>query len=754
MTCGALESGVPILFAPLARARFSRRSSLMPHVSSFAHRSSGPSPIARYSLFQRVSLCARLAPLLLATLLPMALEAQADTVVRTPPVIEAVRVRIARDGERSVLDLPFAITRLAPDSLRPQIRRTGVADLLFGIPGVQVQPRNNPTQDARIAVRGFGSRSAFGVRGVKVLRDGIPLTLPDGQTPMDWLDLETIGSVEAIRGTAAALYGNAAGGVLDFRTRDASPFPLEVQARAWDGGSARRVQLMASGTRQPERAPTSSWLASVTHTRTDGPRTFAAQEATSAFVSADGTIKRTRLRVLGSGYDMPKAQNPGALTADELSRDVRLADSLSIARNAGKTVRHAQLGVVAEQGTNDDGMSAAAWIGGRDLDNPLPFAVIMVDRRNAGLWIRGTSTNNWRGFTGRMSAGVDIQSVRDDRRNFQNCFGAPTSTVCPDGSDVGALRVDQREVVQSEGAFVRYELGVPRKLEASVALRWDQIRFRVNDRFVTATDRDDSGEEGQTALNPMFGVTWRVRPSLSVYATFSSAFETPTVTELTTQGDGTAGLNPSLAPQRTRTLESGVRGLLGTRTWMDLAVFEARTRDELVPFDVPEAPGRRSFRNAGRTSRRGLEASLRTLVGRGDAGVSYTASRFRFTEYEVNGVSFDGNEVPGIPAHQVQAWLTTRQGDWFATIDVAAASSVSVNDAASARAASFAAVGARIGGDIALPNARLIVSPMFGVENLLDRRYASAVLVNATRGRFYEPAPPRTIFAGLRITAR
>src|SRR5690606_15237188 len=150
----------------------------------------------------------------------------------------------------------------------------------------------------------------------------------------------------------------------------------------------------------------------------------------------------------------------------------------------------------------------------------------------------------------RMSAGVDIQNVRDDRRNLQNCFDSPTSAVCPGGSDVGALRLDQREVVQSEGAFVRYELGVPRRLEASVALRWDQIRFRVDDRFVTETDRDDSGEEGQTALNPMFGITWRVRPSVSLYATFSSAFETPTVTELTTQGDGTAGLNAELAPQR------------------------------------------------------------------------------------------------------------------------------------------------------------------------------------------------------------
>jgi iron complex outermembrane recepter protein len=694
-----------------------------------------------------------LALLLLAAARPLTAQ---TTPPRPPaPTIDAVRVEIARDAERSVLALPFAISRITPDSMRPELRRTGVADLLFGIPGVQVQPRNNPTQDTRIAVRGFGARSAFGVRGVKVLRDGIPVTLPDGQTPMDWLDVETVGSVEAIRGTAAALYGNAAGGVLDFRSREAAPERLATQARVWDGGSARRAQLMASGTMDGATGTPPSWLASLTHTRTNGPRTYGAQEATSAFARADATLKGRRLRLLASAFDMPRAENPGALTAAELERDVRLADSLNITRGANKVVRHAQLGLVAEQGTSDNGVAAAAWLGARDLDNPLPFAVVTVDRRNMGLWVRGTSSYTFRGLTGRMSAGVDVQSVRDDRRNLANCVGQATSASCPTvGSDRGALRLDQRETVQSEGAFVRYELAVPQRLDVSAALRWDQVRFRLADRFVTATDRDDSGEEGQTALNPMVGVSWRFRPAMSLYATANTAFETPTVTELTTQADGTAGLNASLKPQRTRTLETGVRGVIGTRTWVDVAVFDARSTDELVPFDVPDAPGRRAFRNAGRTSRRGLEAMARTLIGRGEVGVSWTASRFRFVDYEVSGVRFDGNEVPGSPSRQLNGWFTMRRAAWFATVDMSAASAVSVNDAGTERAPSWTAVNVRLGGDGVRLRDGWFAAPVFGVENVFDARYASAVLVNATRGRFYEPAPPRTLFAGLRLHTR
>ena len=685
--------------------------------------------------------------------LPAPLLAQADTSRRAPAAIEAVRVEIAREAARSVLELPFAITRVAPDSLRPQQRRSGVADLLFAIPGVQVQPRNNPTQDARIAVRGFGARSAFGVRGVKVLRDGIPLSLPDGQTPMDWLDVETVASVEALRGTAGALYGNAAGGVLDFRSREAARVPLETEARFWDGGGARRAQLLASGTPSAERSTGGepfSWLASVTHTRTDGPRTYAAQEATSAFARADATLRGRRVRLLASAFDMPRAENPGALTAEELARDVRLPDSLNITRAAGKTVRHAQLGTVIEQGTADDGMAAAAWIGGRDLDNPLPFAVVTVDRRNMGLWMRGVRSLRWQGLATRVSAGLDVQAVRDERRNIENCAGRPVSAACPtSGAPRGVLRLDQREEVQSEGAFVRYELSVPRRLDASVALRWDQVRFRVRD-----TDRDDSGEEGQTALNPMLGLAWRVRPAMSVYATVNTAFETPTVTELTTQADGSAGLNSALSPQRTRTMEAGVRGVLGTRTWVDLALFDARSTDELVPFDVPNAPGRRAFRNAGRTQRRGVEATARVQFGPADAGLAFTAARNRYVSYAVGSAVFDGNTVPGSPARQVQGWVTTRRGAWFATLDVAAASAIVVNDAGTERAAGWRAVGVRFGGEGVRLRDGWRAAPVLGVENLFDARYASAVLVNATRGRFFEPAMPRTLFAGVRLSTR
>ena len=181
-----------------------------------------------------------------ALVMPSALDAQVatrDSIADDSPArrLNTVRVSVTRDAARSPFELPFALTT-APISARPAQRRTSVSDLLLAVPGVQVQDRSKPSQDARIAVRGFGARSAFGVRGVRVLRDGVPLSLPDGQTPIDWLDLETVDRVDVVRGTAAALYGNAAGGVVDVRSRAPSLSPLAMQARWWNGGGLQRAR--------------------------------------------------------------------------------------------------------------------------------------------------------------------------------------------------------------------------------------------------------------------------------------------------------------------------------------------------------------------------------------------------------------------------------------------------------------------------------------------------------------------------------
>ncbi|MDQ6611491.1 MAG: Plug domain-containing protein, partial [Gemmatimonadota bacterium] len=233
---------------------------------------------------------------LFAGCVSVAVHAQSSDSARVQP-LKPVSVTVTRDVARSILELPFALSRITPDSLHPGLKRGSVGELLLGVPGVQVQERNNPSQDPRLAIRGFGARSAFGVRGVRVTRDGIPLTLPDGQTPIDWLDLESVGSIEVIRGTAAALYGNAAGGVVSMRSTPPATAPLALTLRGWDGGNLQRRSLLVSGSGPEQLAglQETGYLVSASRTDGNGPRAYSRQRATSVFARALATVFNTHV---------------------------------------------------------------------------------------------------------------------------------------------------------------------------------------------------------------------------------------------------------------------------------------------------------------------------------------------------------------------------------------------------------------------------------------------------------------------------
>jgi iron complex outermembrane receptor protein len=350
---------------------------------------------------------------------------------------------------------------------------------------------------------------------------------------------------------------------------------------------------------------------------------------------------------------------------------------------------------------------------------------------------------------------VDAQRQDDARRNFENCADATgaATTKCPtSGAERGAVRLDQRELVRGLGAFVRAEGEFPHALFVSVAARRDQIAFRVTDAFITSTNLDDSGERTLAATTPMLGLVWRGGRSWSFFANWTSAFETPTITELTNQEDGSAGLNRRLAPQFTRTVETGVQGILASRVRVDLAAFRAIVHDELVPFDVPNAPGRKAYRNAGQTSRTGVEASARAVWSSVDAGVSYSYAHYRFDRYSVGTVNYAGQPIPGIPTQTAQAWATVRRGGWFGTLETSLTGRMTADDAGQVIAAGASVWGARTGVTAPLLVGHMTLEPSAGVDNLFDRRYAASVVINATRGRFYEPGLPRRLWLAVRVT--
>lgn len=695
-------------------------------------------------LHMRVSAC-RLPELICLAVLCAPSRGMAQDSART--VLAPVRVSVARDVARPVQELPYALSRVAVDTARAMTRRASLTELLYAIPGVSVSHRYNPTQDPRLAIRGFGARSAFGIRGVRVLRDGIPLTLADGQTAVDFLDLETAGAVEVMRGSAGALYGNSSGGVVEIRTPAPPDSGVRARASIFSAGDIVRFSAGAGAA-----TPAGRWQGTFTRNSGTGPRDYSEFENTSGFLDGRWSLGGLQWQGQLTLYDGPRAQNPGAVTATELRETPFVADPQNVTKKASKEARQSLASLAATRVSSRGLWSGAVFGGTRDLKNPQAFAIVEFDRLTWGASTRGEYLLGG-GRAPRIGAGIDVLSQRDDRQNYVNCAGLTgaqrTPANCPTAADRGTQTVNQRERVTSVGAYARAEAALASRLSGVATLRHDNAVFSVLDLRSGTAGSNEAQSRTLRATTPMLGLNWRIGALSSAYVNLAESFETPTTTELANQPDGSAGLNRELRPQRGRTIEAGGRGDLGARLRYDVAAYRILTRDELIPFEIPNSGGRRFFRNAGRTRRTGAEGTLSGEAGPLSLGTTASVLRYVYDEYLAGTTSFNGKHVPGVAPVSISVWANARAPWGLAAVELQRASRTAVDDANSAYADAYTMVNIRSGLHW---SRRLGLEPVVGIDNLFDTHYASNIVTNATRGRFFEPGPGRTVYVMLRVT--
>ncbi|HEU4455895.1 MAG TPA: TonB-dependent receptor [Longimicrobium sp.] len=665
-------------------------------------------------------------------LLSAPLDAQRSDTTRVYP-IDTLAVRVLRTPVPP-LRAPFAVSVAGGAAERAAKPGLALDEALAAVPGIQVDNRFNYALGERISVRGFGARAQFGVRGVRVLVDGIPATMPDGQTTLNHVDVGSVARAEAIRGPASALYGNASGGVIRLSTLPPPPVPLAGESRVTGGsGGLLRVQGSAGGV-----SGAWGWRASVTRLEYDGFRRHQSAENTLAGLTLGWSrgADDVRLSFTGVRYD---ARNPGGLTRELLAADRGQAAPQNLADRTGEEGRQGQIGITWTRPMGSGALEVSAHALGRSLENPIPRRLIDLDRRAGGL--RAALS----GETGmvRWAAGAEAEVQRDDRRNF-----------ALDQGTRGALTLDQREGVLATSGFAQASapLGA---LEILGALRYDRFRFRADDELVTDADPDDSGTRTMDAWSPTLGVSLSAARGVALYANVSTAFETPTTTELANRPTGAGGFNPELEPQRTLSYEAGAKARAGG-AWLEVAAYHARVRDALIPFEVEGSPGRQFFRNAGRSTHRGMEAGAgASFLRDASARVAYTWTDARFDRYLLgDGTDLAGNRVPGIAPHRLDAtvgWAPER-GPLLA-VDLRHASEIPVADTdAEGEFASpaYTLVDLRAGWS-ALRVGRLRASPHVSIANLFGEEYNASVVINAFGRRYYEPGPGRSVYLGVDV---
>ena len=673
--------------------------------------------------------------------LPVPVQAQTDaddTVALAPMVVSVLRSPVRLDR------LPFSVSVMDGAPLTEGNSGLFIEEALHTLPGVRVQNRYNASVGERLSIRGFGARSQFGVRGIRILVDGIPATLPDGQTTLDHLDIGSLGRVEALRGPAASLYGNGAGGVILLHSAPPYPGSYRQELSAVTGSDGlQRLQATGSGT-----AGVFGYRASLARSVFDGFRDNVSQSGEDPYSRAKRTTINAALTSQAAGGTLTvqlggvdlDALNPGSLPADVFDAGSNQAWGFNVARRTRKDVRQVQAGVRWSGLVGGLEAGLAAYCVRRELDNPIPTSVIDLHRKGGGA--RLTLGREWGedGRAGRVDFGIEGDFQSDDRREFVNQGGKP-----------GAITLDQEERVRAAAVFGRLHLSVATRVAAMAALRFDRIGFVASDDLVTADDPDDSGERDMGALSPSFGIHVDLGER-GLFASVAHFFETPTTTELANRLEGAGGLNPGLEPQSGWTLEGGVRGVAGDRVAYDAAVFTTALRNQLVPFEVPSHPGRHFYRNAGRSTVRGFEVAARTMLSRLlTVRLAYGRVEARFTRFSVGDQAFGGNRIPGIAPHRLELSARAGRGRWFGELRVETRGEVPANDANDAGAKGYTLFGMRFGAT-GIRAGGLALSPFAAVTNVTNQRYASSVVVNAFGGRYFEPGPDRGGHVGLSLS--
>ena len=615
---------------------------------------------------------------------------------------------------------------LAIGVVEPGPGQQSLDQMLSQVPGVLPQSRYNVAQGLRLSVRGFGSRASFGVRGLRVLVDGVPLTMPDGQTELDGLDPALIERIEVIRGPASMLYGNAAGGVLLIETREPGEQPAARLDLAGGELGQRRLGAEASTGSGPFAG-----LLAFSGNDQDGYREHADAQTRSLTGKASWDSQPGRLRLSVNVIDN-QAKDPGALNAAELAISRSQAAPQNLRYRADESIRQQRLGLSWEA----DSYQLRAHAGSREFENRLPFTPggqTSFDRRFGGFGGHSWFDHQGFGLDQRLTLGAELEAQRDERSRHDNLFGAR-----------GARTLHQQEQARSAAVFLQNELTLGENWSASVGLRQDHLRLDVDDRRLDDGDQSGARRLNETHYSAALG--YRLDPHQQLYARLASSFESPTINELANPAGG--GFNPSLGAAQALNREIGIKGEWPALRY-ELALFRIDLEDELVPYSVAGQSGRTYYRNAGRSRREGVELGLHWQIDphwRLSGAWSY--SDFRFRDYQASGQDYSGNALAGVPRQRLFGELAYEQARWYAAANVDARSHASAEDANRVRVAGNALVNLRLGLRIDAGAQRL--EPWVGIDNLFGREHFDNLRLNDANGRFFEPGPGRTLLAGVR----
>jgi iron complex outermembrane receptor protein len=598
-------------------------------------------------------------------------------------------------------------------------------ELTFTLPGLFISNRENYALGERLTIRGLGWRSQFGVRGIQVILDDIPLTVADGQTIMSMIDPAMVNRIELLRGPSATFWGNSSGGVLHLSTKPRVDAPT-VQYRGY-GGSFNTIK-------QELRLNTTLGNARVygygSYFETDGFRDHSAARLYRAGLNYERQVGiRSRMIVRTAFTSMPKAQHPGSLTSEDAANTPTAATPSFVNSSAGKTFDQGMVSASFIQEFRKGIWDITAHGVYRDVDNPLPFGYIGLDRAAGGT----RSTYEFTTLPFDLNIGAEIKFQQDDRLETDNI----------NGERGGNIDVQQTETVTNGALFGQLNYPISNRFTIGAGLRADWLNFETDD----AIGEELEGSRTFFSLNPSAGLAYRF-DNARWFFNFSTSFESPTTTELVNRPEGGNGFNQDVDPERTIGLETGIQGNKSQFDY-ELTLFAMQVEDLLFPFQT-EQDGPTYFRNEGNTRHFGVESTLGLRIHK---DLQFNGM-FTLLSAKFNSGDLDGNELPGVAPIRFGSILTYTPGQHSLSIDSEWVGSYFTNNQNSAENDPYALFNFRWSANVNQLFENISVRPFLAVQNILNTRYNTSVAINGFGGRFFEPGADRNFKVGIQVNFR
>ena len=667
----------------------------------------------------------------------------------SPIVVTATRVA------ESSFDIPASVDSVSRAEIQIGQLQENISESLMTVPGVSAESRQNYAQDLQLSVRGFGARSSFGVRGVRLYSDGIPGTMPDGQGQFSQFDLGSAGRIEVLRGPFSALYGNSSGGVISIFTEDAPPGYYVDGTAQYGTFNTQRYALMTTGD-----DGTLNYVIDAVHFQTDGYRFHSKAERDNFNAKAKFTFSETRsFTLVANVIETPFIQDPMGLTEAQLLANRSQASPAALIYDTRKSLDQEQIGAIYDdQFSSEDTLSSTIYGGHRATTQfqsipqatqekePLyPGGVIELDREFYGIDTHVTDQRTLAGTALQVVGGFAYDDLEETRAGLLNYIG-------DDLGVPGSVRLQEANHVYDLAEYLQAQWDPDAWWRLTAGVRNNVVEVGSNQHFPVTDDPHSSVR--YTAVSPVAGAVFHATPDLNLYASYGKGFETPTLNDLAYRStDGSLpGLNIGLQPARSNNYEVGIKAGRGA-VRADLAAFYIETRDELAVLQ--NFNGRSVEQNIGETSRHGAEASVDADWAGGFSGrLAYTFIRAVVGQAYQTCVGTPclpamvaaGSYLPAVARNALYAGVTWRYAPlgFSATLEEQARARIYADDRNTASAPGYWETNFHAGFD--QQTGRWQLSEFLRLDNLTDRAYVGSVIVNESNSRYFEPAPGRTAY--------